>query len=164
MELKLVVHVYSVCLHNPFNRTLWNWNHFLRLQHANTYLLLIVPYGIETYLTFQLRTMFVCLLIVPYGIETHLRIFFNSVDPSFNRTLWDWNYQHAYLINDNGILLIVPYGIETFYRCSHPFHRASLLIVPYGIETSDIGHDIHHREAFNRTLWNWNFFANWLKR
>ena len=40
--------------------------------HTHRYLLLIVPYGIETHLygTFILRGL---LLIVPYGIETSMR-------------------------------------------------------------------------------------------
>ena len=59
------------------------------------YLLLIVPYGIETIRNLRSLGLLLLLLIVPYGIET---IF----------------------LQNNGailyILLIVPYGIET--RCS----------------------------------------------
>ena len=53
--------------------------------------LLIVPYGIETTVTFSSPESAPSLLIVPYGIETHLTV-------------------GATLENS---LLIVPYGIET---------------------------------------------------
>ena len=54
------------------------------------YILLIVPYGIETY-CISLNTSCSLLLIVPYGIETPIGKRINLVV----------------------ILLIVPYGIET---------------------------------------------------
>ena len=54
-------------------------------------LLLIVPYGIETKITFFISQRFKSLLIVPYGIETG-----NT---------------------GNLLLLIVPYGIETTQQC-----------------------------------------------
>ena len=53
--------------------------------------LLIVPYGIETCKSLQVRILPVSLLIVPYGIET------TGID------------RRRY----SSILLIVPYGIET---------------------------------------------------
>ena len=57
-------------LHFSFNRTLWNWNTLIWLLYAlNQFLLLIVPYGIET----------------KDGSQCTGRNF------SFNRTLWNWN-------------------------------------------------------------------------
>ena len=67
--------------------------------------LLIVPYGIETYNQgYYDRSQ--CLLIVPYGIETKFL---------------ELNMRQGYL-------LIVPYGIETLYyspytHFSAPFNR-----------------------------------------
>ena len=52
-------------------------------------LLLIVPYGIETYYTKQLYLKLKQLLIVPYGIETDEAWNFHFDDSSFNRTLWN---------------------------------------------------------------------------
>ena len=54
--------------------------------------LLIVPYGIETYITLHLTLRLLILLIVPYGIETG-----------------DTGRQYSHPV----LLLIVPYGIET---------------------------------------------------
>ena len=56
-------------------------------------MLLIVPYGIETYLR-QNDIPWGELLIVPYGIETHEEVFSSRSVPE---------------------LLIVPYGIETYW-------------------------------------------------
>ena len=83
-------------------------------QHLSpVFLLLIVPYGIETTLP-PVESVFVrVLLIVPYGIETYLTSVPFRPYPD---------------------LLIVPYGIETAseFRIAY---RLFLLIVPYGIET-----------------------------
>ena len=50
--------------------------------------LLIVPYGIETYIgCFLLFDS--CLLIVPYGIETICNGKFDQVSDAFNCTLWN---------------------------------------------------------------------------
>ena len=74
--------------------------------------LLIVPYGIETTVTFSSPESAPSLLIVPYGIET---------------------YYHDTPVLVLG-LLIVPYGIETHLTVGATLEN-SLLIVPYGIET-----------------------------
>ena len=50
--------------------------------------LLIVPYGIETSDTNNKQQMLI-LLIVPYGIETSLLISGSSLLLTFNRTLWN---------------------------------------------------------------------------
>ena len=50
--------------------------------------LLIVPYGIETYHIVKLRFLN-ALLIVPYGIETRERFKHESTRIAFNRTLWN---------------------------------------------------------------------------
>ena len=57
---------------------------------ASTMLLLIVPYGIETYQVYPELQLVCQLLIVPYGIETlvSLCLNVNSVI-TFNRTLWN---------------------------------------------------------------------------
>ena len=55
--------------------------------------LLIVPYGIETWYYKAIVLNQFCLLIVPYGIETFV------------------DMRHGYRAL---ILLIVPYGIETY--------------------------------------------------
>ena len=52
--------------------------------------LLIVPYGIETSISFCPKILFYYLLIVPYGIETlFYQLLSQSVLPPFNRTLWN---------------------------------------------------------------------------
>ena len=51
-------------------------------------LLLIVPYGIETYFQFSCIDV-VMLLIVPYGIETQFRLGRTHKHKAFNRTLWN---------------------------------------------------------------------------
>ena len=53
------------------------------------YILLIVPYGIETKKWLKSWKISVKLLIVPYGIETHVRTQSNTGDRTFNRTLWN---------------------------------------------------------------------------
>ena len=62
-------------------------------RHIATFvtMLLIVPYGIETYSSIMIFAKHIILLIVPYGIET----------ASWPRDSNGWK------------LLIVPYGIET---------------------------------------------------
>ena len=137
------------------------------------------------------------LLIVPYGIETFLSGFvtftrftfnrtlwnWNGAEPdimeladTFNRTLWNWNSVYTHHSTKDRLLLIVPYGIETGLR-RWVFICTLLLIVPYGIETisSQIQIRLHvllivpygietrfsdgwrNRPCtFNRTLWNWN--------
>ena len=52
--------------------------------------LLIVPYGIETYACVLRSGMAIGLLIVPYGIETWEHTAADAAaDASFNRTLWN---------------------------------------------------------------------------
>ena len=76
----------------------------LKLRHrcrlSLVFVLLIVPYGIETLTGRILRLHLRTLLIVPYGIET-------SKAPQKGKEIIS--------------LLIVPYGIETFYTflCAH---------------------------------------------
>ena len=52
-------------------------------------ILLIVPYGIETYQNNMKPAMRKDLLIVPYGIETEFSRPAASSGRSFNRTLWN---------------------------------------------------------------------------
>mgnify|MGYP003215757381 CR=1 FL=1 len=73
-----------------FNRTLWNWNCVISHCLFICKLLLIVPYGIETYIASHWRNRY-RLLIVPYGIETLMWMIHSSSVPTFNRTLWNWN-------------------------------------------------------------------------
>ena len=111
MELKLCLH--STYLDNPF-------------------LLLIVPYGIETWKNSRSYT-FLQLLIVPYGIET-------GIQSSSCESI---------------LLLIVPYGIETMQEAGLNPALMYLLIVPYGIETL-LKNALKKLEtkSFNCTLWN----------
>ena len=52
-------------------------------------ILLIVPYGIETYDESTRRIYLDTLLIVPYGIETRILTSNQALLSSFNRTLWN---------------------------------------------------------------------------
>ena len=93
---------------------------------------LIVPYGIETYIVTKINKVCTIVLIVPYGIET----------------------QNSSVVFSGKQVLIVPYGIET--KCV-PMSLRSLiqvLIVPYGIETHVMAGRFHELYRFNRTLWN----------
>ena len=137
--------------------------------------LLIVPYGIETFLYCWLIECFT-LLIVPYGIETLLTEIHDCIGVAFNRTLWNWNDFSSYTKVNADTLLIVPYGIETpFFGLILCFNHLlivpygietcvtnrtlkglPLLIVPYGIETPELPVAFIPYHAFNRTLWNWN--------
>ena len=103
----------------------------------------------------QFRTR---LLIVPYGIETWVAVIRQHYPVSFNRTLWNWNSDGLYLRSVCCILLIVPYGIETKENGSNHSGCRQLLIVPYGIETAEMLSTKDLIFAFNRTLWNWNGF------
>ena len=53
------------------------------------YLLLIVPYGIETLYGTRVKILYLHLLIVPYGIETLARLGVHPLPCTFNRTLWN---------------------------------------------------------------------------
>ena len=53
-----------------FNRTLWNWNVWVKENTERSRKLLIVPYGIETAAEAAELAKKIVLLIVPYGIET----------------------------------------------------------------------------------------------
>ena len=53
-----------------------------------SFILLIVPYGIETVQELSYRRS-QDLLIVPYGIETDLGMSRIALSRSFNRTLWN---------------------------------------------------------------------------
>ena len=55
-----------------------------------TWYLLIVPYGIETCF-FKILCLLDSLLIVPYGIETNPLRAYDCFYGTFNRTLWNWN-------------------------------------------------------------------------
>ena len=122
-----------------FNRTLWNWNCVLHWCGSRRFILLIVPYGIETTQMAHLTATLLRLLIVPYGIETRYewackdwckatfnRTLWNwnlmcislmdSLMNAFNRTLWNWNFILPLVMAMAAALLIVPYGIETYYH------------------------------------------------
>ena len=58
------------------------------LYESETALLLIVPYGIETRVTWCLSVS-QPLLIVPYGIETSTWCPITESSLAFNRTLWN---------------------------------------------------------------------------
>ena len=96
-------------------------------------ILLIVPYGIETYAILSLIA-WMLLLIVPYGIETRPNISFFPSLQSFNRTLWNWN---------NFCFSPFMYLNATFNRTLWNWNLPVIVVRP-------------HQEAFNRTLWNWN--------
>ena len=117
-----------------FNRTLWNWNHRKHFFMNCVWILLIVPYGIETSKQ-KMEWEGKELLIVPYGIETEYSPDAVWYTASFNRTLWNWNVLFSACWASADLLLIVPYGIETEEQ-QKPHHTEP--------------------EAFNRTLWNWN--------
>ena len=55
---------------------------------VQTYILLIVPYGIETITRYR-ADWSAWLLIVPYGIETLKEDLMSSVSMPSNRTLWN---------------------------------------------------------------------------
>ena len=95
------------------------------------FMVLIVPYGIET-CKHIVRPVFVVVLIVPYGIET--RALTGS---------WD----------QRSIVLIVPYGIETT-KTNYSFFIKFVLIVPYGIETIKQVFCQPLQSSVNCTLWN----------
>ena len=67
----------------------------MELKHASSsdtafsFLLLIVPYGIETIVFLVSYDDLDILLIVPYGIETRQRQSFHLAFLAFNRTLWN---------------------------------------------------------------------------
>ena len=110
---------------------------------------------------------------------------FKHIRTTFNRTLWNWNYNLTLLaakisnllIVPYGIetlslfnwckrrntLLIVPYGIETKFNSTFVVCPCALLIVPYGIETAHRHHGSRPPSPFNRTLWNWNPQKNLLE-
>ena len=138
--------------------------------------LLIVPYGIETNLTWKRYRAMKILLIVPYGIETEVLPLCFFVSLPFNCTLWNWNVIsytvssltgafNCTLWNWNEIDILqssMPYPFNcTLWNwngipehiCQTLYH---LLIVPYGIETSSRLSSSFWRSAFNCTLWNWN--------
>ena len=125
-------------LYETFNCTLWNWNVRTNRYALIYYILLIVPYGIET--GFEKNQWFLAnrLLIVPYGIETAATFL---------------------QISERVKLLIVPYGIETSLNTKKVLHTRHLLIVPYGIETSFQVTSLSGRNTFNCTLWNWNVLS-----
>ena len=108
----------EIFLHLPFNCTLWNWNPFRDDVNHVLFLLLIVPYGIETQQKEVQIHILISLLIVPYGIETENRTNeqSRSVMP-FNCTLWNWNITAILERVFQVFLLIVPYGIETVLVC-----------------------------------------------
>ena len=61
-------------------------------QNKDIWILLIVPYGIETSLEYR-NSLEETLLIVPYGIETFKQLdIYNLMKLTFNRTLWNWNF------------------------------------------------------------------------
>ena len=96
-------------------------------------ILLIVPYGIETYNSFGCHIEY-NLLIVPYGIETRRkRLMKRDEARAFNRTLWNWNRQNK-TINE---------FFFTFNRTLWNWNVMKRLL--FG-----------DRLTFNRTLWNWN--------
>ena len=43
------------------------------------------------------------------------------------------------------------------FQIFQPAKKSILLIVPYGIETDICTEPVSGHDAFNRTLWNWNF-------
>ena len=81
-------------------------------------------------------------------------------ETTFNRTLWNWNLMSQVLHRRRHTLLIVPYGIETYWFYRIRLLRQLLLIVPYGIETWFCILARFKLYTFNRTLWNWNLIGN----
>ena len=99
----------------------------------HSYMLLIVPYGIETsilvdYLLHQR------LLIVPYGIETLVSVSWRDKTVTFNRTLWNWNSRRK-----KETTISFRSFNRTLWNWNYPFSLQKASIT-----------------AFNRTLWNWN--------
>ena len=57
--------------------------------HDKPWILLIVPYGIETNCNRAIHIKQLNLLIVPYGIETYVGVTRLDLCYAFNRTLWN---------------------------------------------------------------------------
>ena len=87
MELKLFIGFYSISfvilLIVPYGIETWE-----RIMAEYRCDLLIVPYGIETKMT-RAYSFVAELLIVPYGIETYSRCAGSGSALAFNRTLWN---------------------------------------------------------------------------
>ena len=96
------------------------------------------------------------LLIVPFGIETSSDSLTIHSLCSFNRTIWNWNFEIPAAALSFSALLIVPFGIETFVPKSFVRPVWYLLIVPFGIETAYAYSSGTLSDSFNRTIWNWN--------
>ena len=154
MELKLDNYLQMLLNQVSFNRTLWNWNVFLLPRLLSVLQLLIVPYGIETFVGDGGRHSAFALLIVPYGIETTQLPCIQRPTELLIVPYGIETYEGLIDIWDT-LLLIVPYGIETMPMTVKSANK-SLLIVPYGIETDLTITYLSSHKSFNRTLWNWN--------
>ena len=128
---------------------------FIAFNLTWDFLLLIVPYGIETKIVLEIiyfchasnRTLWNWNFVLVWIFE---------YKEASNRTLWNWNSLRRNVSQRENKLLIVPYGIETDNRIDGTSFYLLLLIVPYGIETAEILSSAFDNRTSNRTLWNWN--------
>ena len=121
------------------------------------WIVLIVPYGIETWTIFSVRLDRRCVNCTLWNwnlvLFMHKRNMF-----CVNCTLWNWNVLE-YLMNKVSWSVnctLWNWNISNTCPCTSSSH---VLIVPYGIETVVSWVQIcQPQKGVNCTLWNWNLF------